>query len=108
MRASRIYPGAIICLGIISFVIGSVVTTIPIVEYFTSVFVGNLIPSAPNGSLWTLTPEIVCYLYVLAFGVLGVAKTRFRILATLAAILLVHSIAPSAVLSSRTLNIPTS
>jgi peptidoglycan/LPS O-acetylase OafA/YrhL len=54
--------------------------------------------------LWTLTPEIVCYLYVLAFGVLGVAKTRFRILATLAAILLVHSIAPSAVLSSRTLN----
>lgn len=124
MRASRIYPGAIICLAIISFVIGPVVTTIPILEYFTSrqvycyfadhvsllsifpiqcwdlpgVFVENRIPSAPNGSLWTLTPEIVCYLYVLAFGVLGLAKTRFRILATLAAILLAHSIAPSAVL----------
>lgn len=62
------------------------------------VFTENRIPSAPNGSLWTLTPEIICYVYVLVFGVLGLIKTRIRILATLAAILMVHSVVPHAVL----------
>lgn len=124
MRAFRIYPGAIVCLAIISFVIGPAVTTLPVMDYFASrqvycyfadhvsllsifpincwdlpgVFTGNRIPSAPNGSLWTLTPEIICYVYVLAFGVLRLIKTRFRILATLVAILVVHSVAPGAVL----------
>lgn len=123
MRAFRIYPGAIICLAIISFVIGPVVTTMPMMDYFASrqvycyfadhvsllsilpiqcwdlpgVFAENLIPSAPNGSLWTLTPEIICYLYVLAFGVLGLVKTSFRILVVLVAILVIHYMAPHAV-----------
>ncbi|OCJ34277.1 hypothetical protein A6U91_15370 [Agrobacterium tumefaciens] len=61
-------------------------------------FAENRIPSAPNGSLWALTPEIICYAYVLAFEVLGLIKTRIRIMATLAAILVVHSVAPRAVL----------
>lgn len=124
MRAFRIYPGAIVCLAIISFVIGPVVTTLPVMDYFASrqvycyfadhvsllsifpiqcwglpgVFTENRIPSAPNGSLWTLTPEIICYVYVLAFGMLGFIKTRIKILATLVAILVVHSVAPRAVL----------
>ncbi|MDZ7927235.1 MAG: acyltransferase [Agrobacterium sp.] len=124
MRAFRIYPGAIVCLAVISFVIGPIVTAMPVMDYFASrqvycyfadhvsllstfpiqcwdlpgVFTENRIPSAPNGSLWTLTPEIICYLYVVAFGVLGFIKTRLRILAALVAILMVHSVAPQAVL----------
>jgi len=126
MRASRIYPGAIVCIFVISFVIGPIVTTIPVRDYFGSrevycylasnisllsvvrsamgcgtlpgVFPDNRIPFATNGSLWTLSPEIICYLYVLAFGALGLLKTRLRLLVTLVALLAVHFVAPHAVL----------
>jgi peptidoglycan/LPS O-acetylase OafA/YrhL len=126
MRAARIYPGAIVCLVVIAFAIGPVVAAIPLGEYFKSpgvycyltstwsfthilfswagscgtlpgVFNENRIGSGANGSLWTLYAEVVCYVYVLAFGALGFLKTRFRIAMVLAAMLLLHAVAPHAV-----------
>ena len=40
--------------------------------YLPGVFQNNFFPNAVNGSLWTLKPEIICYCYLLIFGIVGV------------------------------------
>jgi peptidoglycan/LPS O-acetylase OafA/YrhL len=101
MRAYRIYPALIVCLVLTVFLLGTVFTTIPISDYFgkattwrylfqnmvmlkfypvlDSVFRDNLRNDALNGSLWTLSIEIKCYLLVFLFGVLGLLKRRFTV-----------------------------
>jgi peptidoglycan/LPS O-acetylase OafA/YrhL len=39
-------------------------------------FAGNALPSAINGSLWTLRYEIRCYVFVVLVGLLGCFRTR--------------------------------
>jgi peptidoglycan/LPS O-acetylase OafA/YrhL len=120
MRAARIYPGAIVCLFITVYGIGLLVTTLPLGEYLASseticylrdnwsffarwplcgtlprVFTANHFPAAVNGSLWTLQPEIICYLCVLVLGCFACLRSPARILATLFAILALHAVAPA-------------
>jgi peptidoglycan/LPS O-acetylase OafA/YrhL len=96
-RAARIYPALIINLVFCIFVVGIIVTTLPLQEYLfhsgihrfffdnllfyqarydlAGVFANN--PwQAVNGSLWTLPLEVRMYGWVLAFGALGVLHHR--------------------------------
>ena len=88
-RCLRILPALIAVLFISAFVIGPFLATLPVSEYFSNkhiygYVIGNALmwfhpslpgvfetlpyPNAVNGSLWTLSPEIECYLAVLFLG----------------------------------------
>lgn len=120
MRIARIYPGSIVCLLVTVFVIGLVTTSVPRADYLMDpriacylrdnwsffapmpvcvtlpgVFSGNHYGPWLNGSLWTLKPEMVCYMYVLVFGCIGCLESPLRILTVLAGLLLLHAIAPA-------------
>jgi len=83
-RCLRIFPALITVVLVAIFVIGPLVTTLPIMDYFQSsqtyaylknivlnpaysipgVFEQNIFPNSANGSLWTLPAEFFCYLVV--------------------------------------------
>ena len=89
-RVSRIFPALIVVVVLSVFVIGPLVTTVGLTEYFASpttwrylsnvtllasydlpgVFAEHPRPVV-NGALWTLGPEFLCYLGVLAVGLLA-------------------------------------
>lgn len=123
MRIARIYPGAIVCLLFTVFFLGPISSSLGFAGYFRSpqtyrylwhnwsfvrlwppvagwvdtlpgVFEKNVIPRAVNGSLWTLTPELVCYTYILGLGLAGCLRSRLRILATIGVLLAVHYFDP--------------
>ncbi|GAB5413087.1 MAG: acyltransferase [Congregibacter sp.] len=99
-RVLRIYPALIVCVLLMVFVLGPVATTLEMSGYFNDpqtfkylrnasaffpmefrlpgVFADNARPSV-NGSLWTLTLEVSCYLLLVAFGVLGLLRSQFLI-----------------------------
>lgn len=81
-RLLRIYPALIVTILLTLFVLGPILTTIPLTEYFNNeltfkylynifairmqfnlpgVFENNPFPFATNGSLWTLPIELGCY-----------------------------------------------
>ncbi len=96
-RTLRILPALIFCVFVSVFVLGPLLTSLPYVEYFSSektysylvnslgyfnmqwnlpgVFEGNARP-AVNGSLWTLTVEVRCYVLLAIVGGLGCLKNR--------------------------------
>lgn len=99
-RVLRLYPGLFVALGVTVLVVGPLVTTLPLTQYFGSiktlayvpsnislkwlqyglpgVFLHNPYPEAINGSLWSLFYEVVCYAAVLTLGVAGVtARARW-------------------------------
>jgi peptidoglycan/LPS O-acetylase OafA/YrhL len=99
LRAIRIYPALFVCI-ILSVLVGSTITTLPISEYFRSpitwayiklnltftsawylpgVFESNPYDANVNGSIWTLPAEVRSYVIVLFAGVLGVLDNRMRI-----------------------------
>lgn len=83
-RFFRIMPPFIVCVLITTFIIGPIVTTLPIKEYFSSpgilYYLRNLIlyityplpgvfndlpyPNAVNGSLWTMSVEAFLYILI--------------------------------------------
>lgn len=91
-RARRIFPGLLVMLALLVFVLGPLVATIPLSEYFTqrktwTFLVVNAtlyeirwgIPgvmggTALNGSLWTLPLEVRCYLVLGVAGFLGLHR----------------------------------
>ena len=112
-RALRIMPGLIVCTAVTAFVLGPLLTTLPVGSYLTSwdpwryflkngsllgfhdflvgVFEGN--PRANvNGSLWTLQIEAYCYLLVLVLGVVGLLNrwVTLAIYLTLVSYLALH------------------
>lgn len=97
MRVSRIWPALIVCLFLTAFVLGPIVTTLDAATYLAhpetmSYFLTNLYLSdisfilpgvfksthypSVNGSLWTLAPEVRCYLFVFIAGLLGMLSSR--------------------------------
>lgn len=81
-RALRIFPGLIVCLIFVVFLIGPIFSDLPVKEYFANsatweylihnailhtvyplpgVFEHTLYPNSVNGSLWTLPIEFTCY-----------------------------------------------
>jgi len=123
-RLARIVPGIFVCITILAFIVGPAVSKLPISEYFfgyplycywvqnstvawivsfwnycssiPGAFDSNIFPNAPNGSLWTIRPEIVCYTYILFAGFLGLLKNSLRINISIALILITHFIWPHA------------
>ncbi|MCA1942396.1 MAG: acyltransferase [Yonghaparkia sp.] len=89
-RAARIFPALIVVVVISIALIGPLATDLPVREYFSSpttwgylqnltlaatyelpgVFEGHWRPVV-NGSLWTLGPEFVCYLLLLALALIA-------------------------------------
>jgi len=92
-RARRIVPGFVVCALCCAFVVGplgadpgyfsqfgwtgfakSVATlSLPVIP---DVFAGTYYPVV-NGSLWTIRYEVLCYLAVLLFGMMGGFRIRF-------------------------------
>ena len=107
-RILRIYPALIVCVLIIVFVLGPAATELTLTAYFDSPktysYLKNalafdsmqwLLPgvfeqnknSAVNGSLWSLTAEVRCYVLLAGLGLLGAFQsktfTNFLIIALL-------------------------
>lgn len=111
-RLLRLLPALVVCLLLLSFVIGPLVTSLPTSEYIASrqtwtffwhnaslyryvealpgVFADNRLPNAVDGTLWTLAIEARLYLIVALLGVLALVGSR---LAASAAILLLVAVA---------------
>lgn len=87
-RALRIFPGLAICIVLAIFILGPMLTTLSLKDYFKSdytwgylrnialyityylpeVFETNRVPNAVNGSLWTLPVEFFMYIIVAVIG----------------------------------------
>jgi len=94
-RVLRIFPALIVAVFFTVFVVGPLVTSLSMRDYFTNadtyrylhnwttrgpkllpgVFLTNPVPGAVNGSLWTLFYELLCYVLV---GLLGVTRLLRR------------------------------
>jgi peptidoglycan/LPS O-acetylase OafA/YrhL len=98
-RALRIFPGLFVATLTSAFVLGPIVTDLPLSTYLSRVqpyayvvgntlldqsvhelpgvwFVDNQVGLEVNGSLWTLRSEFLMYLMVLALGVLRLLTVR--------------------------------
>lgn len=93
-RALRIWPGLIAAVLLCAFVLGPLVTTLPLKAYLAhpltwdylrnlwldtqfalpGVFDGNVLASSVNGPLWTIPLEVGCYAFLAAAGALGVMR----------------------------------
>lgn len=101
-RFLRIVPGFFFAIFFVVFIIGPLVTTFNLNEYFNNpqliiymknifmfpiyydlpgVFNNNIYPNAVNGSIWTLPVEVVMYFSVVAFAFLGIYKRKILPLA---------------------------
>jgi peptidoglycan/LPS O-acetylase OafA/YrhL len=108
-RALRILPALIAVLILTAFVIGPLVTTVSLHDYFTSslpwkfvaknvvmlpngqlpgVFASNPYPFSANGSLWTLTNEVHAYAIVALLGLAGLYRRRILAVGALAVVVL--------------------
>ncbi len=102
-RFLRLIPGVFVLSLIICFVIGPIVTEIPLKDYFTAlatwtyvpvttalqpdavlpgVFASNPNPYEIDAALWTLRYEVVCYVGLAILGLWGALKrsTKFTII----------------------------
>jgi peptidoglycan/LPS O-acetylase OafA/YrhL len=114
-RVTRIIPGLLVVSLITAFIVGPLLTVLPLPAYFShkavwlyslqnasiyrimtstlpGVFVHNPIPDDINASLWTLFYEVGCYIGLFAVGVLGFLR-RDRFFWVLAAWLPVYFVA---------------
>lgn len=104
-RLLRIMPALAVVLVLGAVVLGPLLTTLPLAEYWRhpqtagylwqnmvlfpqqhslpGVFAGNPYPHAVNGSLWTLPVDAVIYGAVLLLGVLGLLRRRWSIVGLL-------------------------
>lgn len=108
-RMLRIYPGLLVNIAVCAFVLGPIVTTLRLREYFTAqelqeflantlimqpgelhlpgvVFSPNAVGRHLNGSMWTLRYEILMYAMVGVLGVLRLLRLSTCLLLTLAGI----------------------
>lgn len=113
-RALRLLPALIVCVFLTVFLLGPLVTSLPVTEYFSKVetyrylknalafpfaaftlpgvFEGNA-SAGVNGSLWSIPYEVRCYMVLGAAGLLGFLGSRKHgnVLFTVAAFVLLLS-----------------
>lgn len=114
-RTLRLFPGLIVSLLLVAFVMGPLVTTLPVAGYLTNpdtytfivrntalispqytlpgVFEANPYPTV-EGSIWTLVHEVACYVGVFILGLLGLLHRRWIMAGIFAAYLLVWFAVP--------------
>lgn len=102
-RALRIFPGLLVVLILAAFVLGPLVTTLPLGAYFTdpmtleyvplNLSLAFMSPDLPgvfddtpwlhtvDGSLWTLFWELLCYGLVLVMGLVGAFRSWVPLIA---------------------------
>jgi peptidoglycan/LPS O-acetylase OafA/YrhL len=106
-RALRLLPALIVVLFLLAFILGPLLTTVPLTQYFRSslpyraalglsdhlpgVFTQNPFSSGIDGSLWTLRYEALCYVAVLLLGMAN--RLRLRVLLPLFVLLLAARLA---------------
>lgn len=109
-RILRIMPAYIVVILLSVFVLGPILTTLPLRSYFMhpqtrqyllnlslksmhynlpGVFANNIYPNAINGSIWTLWFEFVTYLLVAFLGVTKLLKKETSIILYLLCLVLV-------------------
>lgn len=96
-RTLRLFPGLIVSLLLVAFVMGPFVTTLPVGQYLTDpatftfiahntmlitpqytlpgVFTDNPYPTV-EGSIWTLVHEVACYVGIFVLGLMGLLHRR--------------------------------
>lgn len=99
-RVLRIWPGLIAVTAAAALLLGPLVSTLPLDQYFLSpqtwdffrtlkltiryelpgVFSTNPYANAVNGSLWTLPIEFRCYLILMVLGLIGLFRHRYLLL----------------------------
>ena len=104
-RSLRIFPALVVVILLSTFVLGPLVTTLPLADYFSHPhffqYLANIVlypvyslpgvfehmpyPFAVNGSLWSLPVEFLMYLILAAAGFLGGRRWTFVALAVAAA-----------------------
>jgi peptidoglycan/LPS O-acetylase OafA/YrhL len=106
-RALRIFPGLAVCIVLTAFVLGPMLTSLPLADYFKSgytwaylynialyityylpgVFEANRVPISVNGSLWSLPVEFVMYIVVAIIGFMRGNRWFYLILAISSALI---------------------
>lgn len=102
-RCLRVLPGYLACLVLSALVLGALLTELPLGEYYANpdtwgyihrnaalatgmawtlpgVFTDNPLRNTVNGSIWTLAVEVRVYVWLAAFGLLGLLDRRERLL----------------------------
>lgn len=98
-RFLRIWPGLAVVVVLAAFVLGPLVSNLPLRDYYSHPliweylknlqfnlrdelplsFVGNALPGAVNGSMWTIPIEVKCYGLLGLLGVVGLLNCRWLI-----------------------------
>lgn len=96
-RGLRIWPGLTVAVLLCGLILGPLVTTLSLREYFSNsgtlhyirnlwldtqfllpgVFTGNPIAHSVNGPLWTIPLEVGCYIALALTGTMGAMRTRW-------------------------------
>jgi peptidoglycan/LPS O-acetylase OafA/YrhL len=93
-RVLRIVPGLAVVVGLLALVVGPLVTTLSLGQYYAhfpflsfiddhlpGVFPHNPLPWGVDGSLWTIKFEVLCYVGLGILGYLGWAYNRWVVTA---------------------------
>lgn len=103
-RILRIWPALTLVVVCTVFILGPIVTSLPLQEYFThratydyfyilrmnivyvlpGVFETNPYALGVNGSLWTIPLEVRCYIVLALIGLVGLLKNKYIFLACIA------------------------
>lgn len=93
-RAARIVPGLLVAIGLSALVLGPLLTSWGLLQYFSDpavpryflnaigsvhvalpgLFEGNPLPGVVNGSLWTIPHEMSCYLILAGLALMGIFR----------------------------------
>lgn len=110
LRALRIVPALATEITLSALILGPLLTTLPLKDYFTDhrlfAYFGSLFgrvrmllpgvfelspfPDAVNLSLWTIPPELLCYVYLAMLLFIGVTRTTGAITAIVAVLMAVN------------------